>query len=139
MNPIIESMNNYASANSWSIDGGPVRGLANGQLEFPMIWHQPLALTGKIGRREGYLTYKLSFLLLEKGGNYNTGQKEEVRERLEKHALGLIHTLENHERVLDVRLLSCAPSESAMTHYGEFAMTVTIEADIPFCQPGLNA
>jgi len=139
MNPIIESMNNYASANRWSIDGGPVRGLSNGQLEFPMIWHQPLALTGKIGRREGYLTYKLSFLLLEKGGNYNAGLQEEVRERLEKHALGLVDTLENHDQVLAVRLLSCVPNESAMTHYGEIAMTVTIEADILFCQTNPNA
>ncbi|MCD8185520.1 MAG: hypothetical protein LUD68_03420 [Rikenellaceae bacterium] len=135
MNPIIESMNNYAQANRWSFDGGPVRGLTSGQLKFPTIWHQPLALTGKIGRREGYLTYKLSFLLLEKGGNHTALEKENVREGLEKHALGMIHTLENHERVLNVRLISCLPTESALTHYGEIALTVTIEADILYCMP----
>jgi len=132
MNPIIESMNHYASANRWSIDGGPVRGLSAGQLEFPLIWHQPLALTGKIGRNEGYLTYKFSFLLLEKGGNYDFIEKENVRSKLEQHALGLVHTLEKHERVRDVRLVSCLPAESALTHYGEIALTVTLEVDTLF-------
>jgi len=139
MNPIIESMNNYAQANRWSFDGGPVRGLSSGQLQFPTIWHQPLALTGKIGRREGYLTYKLSFLLLEKGGNYDTIQKENVRELLEMHAIGMVHTMESHDRVLDVRLISCLPNETALTHYGEIALTVTIEADILYSVPGTNA
>ncbi|MDL2230250.1 hypothetical protein LJB87_00455 [Alistipes sp. OttesenSCG-928-L06] len=139
MNPIIESMNDYAQANHWAIDGGNTQNLASGQLEFPMIWHQPLALKGKIGRKEGYLTYKLSFLLLEKGGNYNAMQQEDVRERLEKHALGIVATLENHNRVIDVRLLSCAPAEAAMTDCGEIAMTVTIEADILFCQTNHQA
>ena len=139
MNPIIESMNNYACANRWSIDSGPARGLSAGQLEFPMIWHQPLALTGKIGRNEGYLTYKLSFLLLEKGEPGNVLKKEAVRERLEQHALGLVRTLENHERVRDVRLLSCLPAESALTHYGEIAMTVTLEVDTLFCHPPISA
>lgn len=132
MNPIIESMNNYAYANRWAIDGGNVKNLSSGQLQFPMIWHQPLALKGKIGRNEGFLTYKLSFLLLEKSGNKNSTQKEETREVLEKHALGLVKTLENHERIQDVRLISCLPTESAMTHYGEMAMTVTLEVDTLF-------
>lgn len=133
MNPIIESLNNYASANDWTIDGGAARNLSAGQLEFPVIWHQPLALTGKIGRNEGYLTYKLSFLLLDKGGNSDSMRKEEVRERLEQHALGMIRTLEGHAQVRDVRLISCKPAESTLTHYGETALTVSIEVDILFC------
>lgn len=132
MNPIIESLNNYAHANDWTIDGGPARNLSAGQLEFPVIWHQPLALTGKIGRNEGFLTYKLSFLLLDKGGNCDSMKKEEIRERLEQHALGMIRTLENHARIRDVRLVSCRPAESALTHYGEIALTVTLEVDILF-------
>jgi hypothetical protein len=132
MNPIIESMNHYAHANRWAIDGGPVRGLSTGQLEFPLIWHQPLALTGKIGHNEGVLTYKFSFLLLEKGGNCNALQKEEVRCRLEQHALGMVRTLERHEQVRQVRLIGCRPAESALTHYGEIALTVTLEVDTLF-------
>ena len=139
MNPIIESMNHYASANRWSIDGGPARGLSAGQLEFPLIWHKPLALTGKIGRSEGLLTYKLSFLMLEKIGNGDAAHRETVRERLEHHALGLVRTLENHERVHDVRLISCLPAESTLTHYGEIALTVTLEVDTLFQHPTANA
>ncbi len=139
MNPIIESMNHYASANRWAIDGGPVQGLSSGQLEFPLIWHEPLALTGKIGRNEGYLTYKLSFLLLERRENGHVLQREAIREKLERHALGLVRTLENHERVRDVRLVSCLPAEAAMTDYGETAMTVSLEVDTFFCYPAAQA
>ncbi len=130
MNPIIESMNRYAAANRWSVDGGPARNLSAGQLEFPVLWHQPLALTGKIGRNEGYLTYKLSFLLLDKGGE-GEGTAA-VCERLENHALGMIHTLENHPQVREVRLAGYQPAESSLTHYGETALTVTIEVDVLF-------
>jgi len=45
----------------------------------------------------------------------------------------LVHTLENHDRVQDVRLISCIPAASAMTHYGETALTVTLEVDVLFC------
>ena len=137
MNPIIESLNRYAAANRWNVDGGPARNLSAGQLEFPVVWHQPLALTGKIGRNEGFLTYKLSFLLLDRG----TGDeaKENIRQRLENHALGMIRTLENHPQVRDVRLLGCKPAESSFTSYGETALTVSIEADIFFFHPTAQA
>jgi hypothetical protein len=136
MNPIIESMNRYAHANRWAVDGGPVRGLSAGQLTFPLVWHQPLALTGKIGRGEGLLTYKFSFLLLDNSGGEN---KEDIRQRLEQHALGMIRTLENHPRVHDVRLVGCQPVESPLTHYQESALTVSIEADVLFCHPSAHA
>ncbi|MDR0954542.1 MAG: hypothetical protein LBM20_04075 [Rikenellaceae bacterium] len=139
MNPIIESLNNYAAANRWSIDGGTARNLAVGQLEFPVIWHQPLALTGKIGRNEGVLTYKLSFLLLDGEEGRDHGCREEIRERLEQHALGMIRTLENHARVQAVRLVSCRPAEATLTHYGETALTVTIEADVLYCHKNTPA
>ena len=130
MNPIIESLNRYASANRWSVGGGPARNLSAGQLEFPVVWHQPLALTGKIGRNEGFLTYKLSFLLLDKSTDEEA--KENVFQRLENHALGMIRTLENHPQVRDVRLMGCKPAESSLTNYGETALTVSIEVDIFF-------
>ena len=137
MNPIIESMNHYAHANRWAIDSGPTRGLSGGQLTFPLVWHQPLALTGKIGRCEGLLTYKLSFLLLDKSGRGEG--KEDIRQRLEQHALGMIRTLENHPRVHDVRLVNCQPVESSLTHYQENALTVTIEADVLFAHTNAHA
>jgi len=87
MNPIIESMNDYARANRWAVDGGPARHLSGSQLEFPMIWHQPLALTGKIGRNEGWLTYKLSFLLLDKGCGKSYTAHHGLQDTLAKHSL----------------------------------------------------
>ncbi len=133
MNPIIESLNRYAAANRWSVGGGPARHLSAGQLEFPVLWHEPLALTGKIGRNEGFLTYKMSFLLLDRGDESES--PENIRQRLENQSLGIIRTLENHARVRDVRLIACKPAESSLTRYGETAITVSIEVDIFFHHP----
>lgn len=137
MNPIIESMNHYARANCWAVDPGPVRGLSAGQLTFPLVVHQPLALTGKIGRGEGVLTYKCSFLLLDKSRGGDSA--EELRERLEQHALGMIRSLENHPRVHDVRLIGCQPAEAPLTLSRETALTVSIEVDVLFCHPAAQA
>lgn len=132
MNPIIESLNRYAAANRWSVDGGPARNLSAGQLDFPVLWYQPLALTGKTGRGEGCLTYRLTFLLLDKADGGGE-QRQAILDRLETHALGIVRTLENHRQVREVRLLDCRPAEAALTHYGETALRITIEADVLFC------
>ena len=129
MNPIIESLRAYGESNRWSVGGGPVQQLTARKLEFPLLWHEPLSLTGKKGLTEGTLHYKAVFHLLERTDGNQTDANEQP-ERLEKRALEAIATLENHSRVRTINLVSCIPARSPLTQYGETAVTVTVEAEI---------
>lgn len=131
-NPIVEAMRGYAQQAHVAIAGGPPHTLTARKINFPLIWHEPLTLTGKNGRQEGILTYRIKLHWLEKDRNYSAEEQEDVRNEIERNILRLIATLENHSHIQCVRLLSCTPAESALTHYGEIALSVTLEADILF-------
>lgn len=133
MNPIIEAMKAYSAGRNVAIAGGAARQMAMQKLEFPLIWHEPVVLTGKSGMQEGTLTYKIKFHWLEKNGNHSAEALEAIREKIEKRVLDLVGTIENHSRVRSVRLISCTPAESELTHYGEIALSAQIEAEVMFC------
>ncbi|MDR2937186.1 MAG: hypothetical protein LBU80_07620 [Rikenellaceae bacterium] len=133
---LIKAISDFARERGIEFRSGFTNQMTLSKLAFPLIWLEPLVLTGKRGRKEVRSNYRVKLHLLELDRNFPQQEKDEVWNSLADRLVELHDTLGEHPQVIAIRNLECRPDQTRWTNYGELSVTASFEAETLFCRVG---
>ncbi len=133
---LIKAISDFAHERGIEFRSGFTSQMTLSKLAFPLIWLEPLALTGKRGRKEVRSSYRIKLHLLELDRNFPQQEKDKVWNELADRIIELYDTLGEHPQVTAISHLECRPDQTRWTNYGELSVTASFEAETLFCRAG---
>lgn len=130
---ITKALKEAAQINGYGFYAGFDYRINDEHIIFPAAWTIPIQITKIEGRKEGYVTYKVTTHLMQTERKITEEKKEILWAKMEKDAIKIIDCIRPKSTIFNIENITMEPAEFKLSKNGEISLKTTFDVKIYFC------